>query len=70
MPPLCVGRSWERYAKGQKRQSAALRKKLDTRPVFEAQLQDINRHNMGVDGRLFEIVRLRGGFQLAVNVDP
>ena len=38
--------------------------------MFEAWLHDINRRNMGVDGRLFEIVRLRGGgFQLAVNFD-
>ena len=52
-------------------ESAAFRKKLDTQPVFVAWLQDINRRNMGVDGRLFEIVRLRGGgFQLAVNFDP
>lgn len=68
-----LGRGWEHYAEGQKLQSesAAFRKKLDTRPVFDAWLQDINRRNMGVDGRLFEIVRLRGGgFQLAVNFDP
>jgi hypothetical protein len=68
-----LGRGWEHYAEGQKLQSesAAFRKKLDTRPVFEAWLTDINRRNMGVDGRLFEIVRLRGGgFQLAVNFDP
>jgi len=42
-------------------ESAAFRKKLDTQPVFEAWLQDINRCNMGIDGRLFEIVRLCGG---------
>ncbi|KAF9561514.1 hypothetical protein CPC08DRAFT_817653 [Agrocybe pediades] len=68
-----LGKGWEHYAEGQKLQSesTAFRKKLDTRPVFEAWLQDINRRNMGVDGRLFEIVRLRGGgFQLAVNFDP
>ncbi|RXW16544.1 hypothetical protein EST38_g9308 [Candolleomyces aberdarensis] len=68
-----LGRGWELYAEGQKLQSesSAFRKKLDTRPVFEAWLHDINRRNMGVDGRLFEIVRLRGGgFQLAVNFDP
>jgi hypothetical protein len=58
-------------ARNSQSESAAFRKKLDTRPVFEAWLQDINRRNMGVDGRLFEIVRLRGGgFQLAVNFDP
>ncbi|KAF9463127.1 dynein heavy chain [Collybia nuda] len=68
-----LGKGWELYAEGQKLQSesAAFRKKLDTRPVYDAWLHDINRRNMGVDGRLFEIVRLRGGgFQLAVNFDP
>ncbi|KAK7472211.1 dynein heavy chain [Stygiomarasmius scandens] len=68
-----LGKGWELYAEGQKLQaeSSAFRKKLDTRPVYEAWLHDINRRNMGVDGRLFEIVRLRGGgFQLAVNFDP
>jgi hypothetical protein len=68
-----LGKGWEHYAEGQKLQSEsnAFRKKLDTHPVFQAWLQDISRRNMGVDGRLFEIVRLRGGgFQLAVNFDP
>ncbi|CAL1696879.1 unnamed protein product [Somion occarium] len=68
-----LGKGWELYAEGQKLQSesAAFRKKLDTRPVYEAWLHDINRRDMGVGGRLFEIVRLRGGgFQLAVNFDP
>ena len=68
-----LGKGWELYAEGQKLQSesSALRKKLDTRPVFDAWLHDINRRDMGVGGRLFEIVRLsRGGFQLAVNFDP
>jgi Dynein heavy chain, N-terminal region 1 len=68
-----LGKGWELYAEGQKLQSesAAFRRKLDTRTVFEAWLHDINRRDMGVNGRLFEIVRLRGGgFQLAVNFDP
>ncbi|KAG1741853.1 dynein heavy chain, N-terminal region 1-domain-containing protein [Suillus paluster] len=68
-----LGKGWELYAEGQKLQSesAAFRKKLETRPVYEAWLHDINRRDMGVNGRLFEIVRLRGGgFQLAVNFDP
>jgi hypothetical protein len=68
-----LGKGWELYAEGQKLQSesTAFRRKLDTRPVFEAWLHDINRRDMGVTGRLFEIVRLRGGgFQLAVNFDP
>ncbi|KAI1790505.1 dynein heavy chain [Ganoderma leucocontextum] len=68
-----LGKGWELYAEGQKLQSesSAFRKKLDVRPVYEAWLHDINRRDMGVGGRLFEIVRLRaGGFQLAVNFDP
>ncbi|KAL1716082.1 dynein heavy chain [Schizophyllum commune] len=68
-----LGKGWELYAEGQKLQaeSNAFRKKLDTRPVYDAWLHDINRRNMGVDGRLFEILKLRGGgFQLAVNFDP
>ncbi|KDQ51322.1 hypothetical protein JAAARDRAFT_140422 [Jaapia argillacea MUCL 33604] len=68
-----LGKGWELYAEGQKLQSesAAFRKKLDTRPVYDAWLHDINRRDMGVNGRLFEIIRLRGGgFQLAVNFDP
>lgn len=68
-----LGTGWELYADGQKLQteSTAFRKKLDTRPVYDAWLHDINRRDMGVGGRLFEIVRLRGGgFQLAVNFDP
>ncbi|KAF7327657.1 hypothetical protein MKEN_00345100 [Mycena kentingensis (nom. inval.)] len=75
-----LGKGWELYAEGQKLQSesSAFRKKLDTRPVYEAWLHDINRRNMGVDGRLFEIIRPRGSaagggagvYQLAVNFDP
>ncbi|KAG2358351.1 cytoplasmic dynein heavy chain 1 [Suillus spraguei] len=68
-----LGKGWELYAEGQKLQSesTAFRKKLETRPVYDAWLHDINRRDMGVNGRLFEIVRLRGGgFQLAVNFDP
>ncbi|KAI0358856.1 dynein heavy chain protein 2 [Trametes cingulata] len=68
-----LGKGWELYAEGQKLQSesSAFRKKLDVRPVYDAWLHDINRRDMGVAGRLFEIVRLRGGgYQLAVNFDP
>ena len=72
-PEDVLGKGWELYAEGQKlrSESAAFRSELDTRQVFEAWLHDINRRDMGVTGRLFEIVRLRGsGFQLAVNFDP
>ncbi|KAG8897185.1 hypothetical protein FRB99_008380, partial [Tulasnella sp. 403] len=70
-----LGKGWELYAEGQKLQteSNSFRRKLDTKPVFDAWLHDINRRDMGVNGRLFEIIRLRGGgggHQLAVNFDP
>jgi dynein heavy chain 1 len=53
-----LGKGWELYAEGQKLQSesAAFRRKLDTRPVFEAWLHDINRRDMVSTGdfsRLF-----------------
>lgn len=66
------GKDWLFYAEGQKLQaeSTSFRRKLDTRALFEAWLHDINRRDMGVNGRLFEIVRLRGGgYQLVVNFD-
>lgn len=68
-----LGRGWEHYAEGQKLQSEsnAFKKKLDTKPVYEAWVQDINKRSLSIDGHLFEIVRLRGGgYQLAVNFDP
>ena len=51
-------KGWELYPEGQKLQSSAFRRKLDTRPVFDAWLHDINRRDMGIGGRPFEIVRL------------
>ncbi|KAG9008851.1 hypothetical protein FRB94_012820 [Tulasnella sp. JGI-2019a] len=71
-----LGKGWELYAEGQKLQveSGSFRKKLDTKPVFDAWLHDINRRGgMAINGRLFEIMRIRGGvagYQLVVNFDP
>lgn len=70
-----LGKGWELYAEGQKLQveSTSFRKKLDTKPVFDAWLHDINRRDMGITGRLFEIMRWGGGaagYQLVVNFDP
>jgi hypothetical protein len=67
-----LGKDWVLYAEGQKLQteSASFRRKLETRPLFDAWMQEMNRRDMGINGRLFEIVRLRGGgYQLAVNFD-
>ena len=68
-----LGKEWELYAEGQRLQSEseAFKKKLETKPVFDAWLHDINRRDLGINGRLLEIIRLRGGgYQLAVNFDP
>jgi hypothetical protein len=49
-----LGKGWELYAEGQKFQSenASFHKKLDTKPVYDASLlHDINRRDMGVNGR-------------------
>ena len=68
-----LGKGWELYAGGRKLQaeSSAFVRKLETRPIFDPWLQDINRRGTGVGGRLFEIVLLRGGgYQLAANLGP
>ncbi|KIM47305.1 hypothetical protein M413DRAFT_440753 [Hebeloma cylindrosporum] len=71
IPPIAGAITWARQIERQLQTYMKRVEDLDTRPVFEAWMQDIGRRNMGVDGRLFEIVRLRGGgFQLAVNFDP
>jgi hypothetical protein len=68
-----LGKGWELYAEGQKLQSESLafRRKLEPRQIYDAWMTDINRRDMAINGRLFEIVRLRTGvYQLAVNFDP
>ena len=70
-----LGKGWELYADGQKLQSESIsfRRKLDTRPIYEAWLHDINRRDLQVSGRLFDITRNRsrgGALQLGVNFDP
>ncbi|KAF9586482.1 hypothetical protein BGW38_004001 [Lunasporangiospora selenospora] len=69
-----LGKGWELYAEGQKLQSesSSFRKKLDTRPIFEAWLSEISRRELAVTGPLFEITRNRAQgntLQLGVNFD-
>ena len=69
-----LGKGWELYAEGQKLQSesASFRRKLDTRPIYEAWLHEITRRDLHISGRLFEITRNRskaGQLQLGVNFD-
>jgi hypothetical protein len=68
-----LGKGWELYAEGRRLQSEsrAFRKKLNTHPLYDFWLRDINHPDMRVNGQLFKVIRLRdGSFQLAVNFDP
>src|ERR1700753_3114180 len=69
-----LGKGWELYAEGAKLQSESLtfKKKLDTRPIFESWLQDVNRRNVTIAGRLFNINKNRALgniLELVVNFD-
>ncbi|KAK2746366.1 hypothetical protein FQN57_003248 [Myotisia sp. PD_48] len=69
-----LGEDWDLHADGQKLQAESnmFRKKLDTRPVFQAWLQDVQRRNITISGRLFTILRNRAAgnvLELAINFD-
>ncbi|OAQ30330.1 dynein heavy chain [Linnemannia elongata AG-77] len=69
-----LGKGWELYAEGQKLQSesSSFKKKLDTRPIYEAWFAEITRRELSVSGPLFEITRNRAQgnvLQLGVNFD-
>jgi dynein heavy chain 1 len=75
-----LGKGWESYAEGHKLQveSASFRAKLDTKPLYDAWIAEINRRgNLTVSGRLFDVIRTRatasnaqGQLQLVVQFDP
>ncbi|KAF9889413.1 hypothetical protein FE257_007314 [Aspergillus nanangensis] len=70
-----LGEDWHMHTEGQKLQaeSSLFRKKLDTRPVFESWLHDVQRRHITISGRLFNIVRNRAAgntLELTVNFDP
>ena len=69
-----LGKEWSHYAEGQRLQteSQSFREKLNPRPIYEAWLADINRRNLQISGRLFNITKSRqqnGELQLVVNFD-
>lgn len=69
-----LGEDWHLHSEGQKLQaeSSLFRKKLDTRPVFESWLQDVQRRHIKITGRLFNVVRNRAAgnsLELTVNFD-
>ncbi|CZT42301.1 dynein heavy chain [Rhynchosporium secalis] len=70
-----LGNDWALHSEGQKLQSESnlFRKKLDTRPIFEAWLHDVQRKQISIAGRLFSINKIRASnnaLELAVNFDP
>lgn len=70
-----LGKGWEHYAEGQQldNESKAFRRKLDTKAIYEGWLHDINRRDMKVTGRIFDITKSRSAsgtaLQLSVNFD-
>ncbi|KAJ2744465.1 dynein heavy chain [Coemansia sp. BCRC 34301] len=69
-----LGRGWELYAEGQRLQadSTSFRRKLDTRPLYDAWYNDISRRDLTVGGRVFLVTRHRAtgnAFQLGISFD-
>jgi dynein heavy chain 1, cytosolic len=69
-----LGQDWTLHTDGEKlhAESEMFRKKLTTRPIYEAWLADVQRRNLQISGRLFSIVRARGAsgaLELGVNFD-
>ncbi|OKL56213.1 Dynein heavy chain, cytoplasmic [Talaromyces atroroseus] len=69
-----LGEDWHLHSEGQKLQAEGnlFRKKLDTRPVFESWLHDVQRRHITISGRLFNIIRNRAAgnsLELTVNFD-
>jgi dynein heavy chain 1 len=56
-----LGKGWELYAEGAKlaSESSSFKRKLDTRPIYEAWLHEINRRDLQISGRLFDVQRTR-----------
>lgn len=70
-----LGQEWALHAEGQKLEADGnlFRKKLDTRTIFDSWLQDVQRRNISISGRLFGVVRNRvmgNSLELIINFDP
>ena len=70
-----LGDDWALQAEGEKldEERKMFRKKLDTRPIFESWLRDVQQRNISISGRLFGISRNRTSgnlLELTVNFDP
>lgn len=69
-----LGKDWALHIEGQKllSESDMFRKKLDTKPIFDEWMRDVNRRQLSVSGRLFTINRNRASgniLELSVSFD-
>ncbi|KAJ3176317.1 hypothetical protein HDU87_005359 [Geranomyces variabilis] len=67
-----LGKGWELYAEGQKLQSesASFKKKLDTKPIYDAWVAEMHQRDLSVTGRIFQISRNRAhGNALQLNIN-
>ncbi|KAL9129037.1 MAG: hypothetical protein Q9217_002407 [Psora testacea] len=69
-----LGQDWTLHSEGQKLEAEGnmFRQKLDTRPIFDSWLQDVQKRRMSIQGRLFGIVKNRAmgnSLELGVNFD-
>lgn len=70
-----LGHDWALHAEGQRLQSESnmFKKKLDTQPVFQAWLHDVQKKQISISGLLFNINKNRAAsyaLELSVNFDP
>ncbi|KAL9102708.1 MAG: hypothetical protein Q9163_002170 [Psora crenata] len=69
-----LGQDWTLHSEGQKlaAEGNMFRKKLDTRPIFESWLHDVQRRKISIQGRLFGFVKNRAmgnSLELSINFD-
>ncbi|KAK3716178.1 dynein heavy chain [Vermiconidia calcicola] len=67
-----LGAKWAQHTDGQKlfQLGEGFRRKLDTKPIFDDWLRDINRRHLSIAGRLFAISQNRAkGNQLEIHVN-
>ncbi|KAG8527498.1 uncharacterized protein KY384_007650 [Bacidia gigantensis] len=69
-----LGQEWTLHSEGQKLEADGVlfRKKLDTRPIFDSWLQDVQKRKIQIRGRLFGLSKNRAkgnALELSINFD-
>lgn len=70
-----LGQDWALHNEGEKllEESTMFRKKLDTTPIYQAWLHEVQRRKITISGRLFSIAKnraLENSLTLMINFDP